>query len=119
MKTLIIVSAILVFLVLGCSKLGELVPGMKGGSNSSPSSSKAGVDPKQEVINASKKFVALPHLSAKMDGMGQTEIKSQVDYAAPDRYHIMYLGGTGAGMEMIIIGKDFYMKTAGKWMKSP
>jgi hypothetical protein len=118
MKTLIAVSAILIFLALGCSKFGELVPGMKGGSNSS-SSTKAGADPKQEVINASKKFIDLPHLSAKMDGMGQTEIKSQVDYVAPDRYHIMYLGGTGAGMEMIMIGNDFYMKTAGKWMKSP
>src|SRR4051812_1533489 len=117
MKTLILVSAILIFLGLGCSKFNELVPGSKG--NSSSSSSKAGTDPKQEVIDASKKFIALPHLSAKMDGMGQTEIKSQVDYLAPDRYHIMYLGGTGAGMEMIIIGKDFYMKTAGKWMKSP
>jgi len=117
MKTLIIVSAILIFLGLGCSKFSELVPGSKG--NSSSSSSKAGADPKQEVIDASKKFVALPHLSAKMDGMGQTEIKSQVDYVAHDRYHIMYLGGTGAGMEMIMIGDDFYMKTAGKWMKSP
>src|SRR4051812_15828387 len=118
MKTLVTVTAILIFFALSCSKFGQLVPGSKGGSNSS-SSVKAGADPKQEVIEASKKFVGLPHLSAKMDGMGQTEIKSQVDYVAPDRYHIMYLGGTGAGMEMIMIGDDFYMKTAGKWMKSP
>jgi hypothetical protein len=54
-----------------------------------------------------------------MEGMGQTEIKSQVDYVAPDRYHIMYLGGTGAGMEMIMIGNQSFMKTGGKWSKMP
>jgi hypothetical protein len=120
MKNLFFVSAILIFFALGCSKFGELLPGgTKGGSNSGRPSASAGADPKQEVIDASTKFIALPAFSAKMEGMGQTEIKSQVDYVAPDRYHIMYLGGTGAGMEMIMIGNDFYMKTAGKWMKSP
>jgi negative regulator of sigma E activity len=118
MRNLFIVSAILVFFVLGCSKIGQLLPGSKGGSNS-PRLTSAGADPKQEIIDASKKFIALPAFSAKMEGMGQTEIKSQVDYKAPDRYHVMYLGGTGAGMEMIIIGNDMYMKAAGKWMKSP
>jgi hypothetical protein len=53
--------------------------------------------------------------------MGQTEIKSQVDYVAPDRFHITYLGGTGAGMEMIVVGSDMFMKAPGasKWSKMP
>jgi hypothetical protein len=52
-----------------------------------------------------------------MDGMGQTPIKSQVEYVAPDRYHVMYLGGTGAGMEIIMIGNTTYMKAGDKWTK--
>lgn len=54
-----------------------------------------------------------------MDGVGTGEIHSKVEYAAPDRFHITYLGGTGGGMEMIMIGKQMYMKAGGKWMKSP
>ena len=122
---------ILCFAVLGCSKITELANSVKGGSgsnsnsvaakkdSSSKSSSTAGADPKEDIIQASKKFVELPSFSAKMDGIGQTEIKSQIDYVAPDRYHVMYLGGTGAGMEMIMIGNDSYMKSGGKWNKIP
>jgi outer membrane lipoprotein-sorting protein len=54
-----------------------------------------------------------------MEGNGASELRMQVDYAAPDRYHIMYLGGTGAGMEMIMIGNKSFMKTSGKWSKFP
>ena len=118
MKTIIAVTAILVFLALGCGRFGVWVPG-GGGSGGSSASSSAGADPKQEVIDASKKFIALPYFSAHMEGMGQSEIKSRVDYSAPDRYRITYLAGTGAGMEMIIIGNDMYMKSGSKWMKTP
>lgn len=128
MKKLILPLAILCVAVLGCSKIKELAGGAKDGSNSgsSPSggsskgASTAGADPKADIIEASKKFIALSSFSAKMDGMGQSEIKSQVDYVAPDRYHISYLGGTGAGMEMIMIGNQSFMKTnGGKWNKFP
>ena len=54
-----------------------------------------------------------------MEGLGQTEIKSQVDYVAPDRFHVTYTGGTGAGMELIMIGNQTYMKSGGAWSKSP
>ena len=54
-----------------------------------------------------------------MDGVGQTEIKSQVDYIAPDRFHVKYLAGTGAGMELIMIGDQSFMKTGNSWSKMP
>lgn len=54
-----------------------------------------------------------------MEGTGVNELHMQVDYAAPDRFHIHYLGGTAAGMEIIIIGKQTYMKTGGTWRKTP
>ena len=61
----------------------------------------------------------LKSFSAKMEGMGQTEIRSQVDFIAPDKFHITYLGGTGAGMELIFIGADGYMKSGSKWTRMP
>ena len=119
MKKLVAVSSILIFFALGCSRIGDLVRGAQGGNGSGPGLSSAGADPKAEVIDASTKFIALPFFTANMEGQGQTPLKSQVSYVAPDRYHIKYLGGTGAGMEMIMIGKDSYMKTGGKWSKMP
>ncbi len=122
MKKIILPLVILFIAVLGCAKIKELAGGQKGNPDSGSSgggSSTSGANPREDIIQASKKFIALPAFSAKMDGMGQTAIKSQVDYVAPDRYHISYLGGTGAGMEMIMIGNDSYMKTGGKWTKSP
>ncbi len=118
MKKLALILLLLVAVSLGC-KLSSLLPGSGGGGSSSSSGSSGGSDPKVDIIEASRKFIALPAFSAKMQGMGQTEIKSQVDYAAPDRYHVSYLGGTGAGMELIYIGDDSYMKSGDKWSKMP
>lgn len=106
---------------LGCKFLDSLKGGGSGtGSGSSGGSASGGSDPKADVIAASKKFIDLKSFSAKTEGMGQTEIKSQIDYVAPDRYHVSYLAGTGAGMEMIMIGGQSYMKPAGgSWSKMP
>ncbi len=116
---------LLVVAVLGCSKFKELTGGSSnsnGGSTSGGSTSgasTAGADPKADITSAANKFIALQSFSAKMEGMGQTEIRSQVDYVAPDRFHVTYSGGTGAGMEMIIIGNQTYMRSGGAWSKSP
>jgi hypothetical protein len=94
--------------------------GAGSGKGSSPGSgATASGDPREDVVAASRKFLDLKFFSAKMDGLGQTEIKSQVDYVAPDRYHVKYLGGTGAGMELIYVGSDSYMRSGGKWSKMP
>lgn len=124
MKKLLLPLVILIVAVLGCSKFKELTGGSSnsGGGTSGGStsgSSTAGADPKADISSAANKFIALQSFSAKMEGMGQPEIKSQVDYVAPDRFHVTYLGGTGAGIEMIMIGNQMYMKSGGKWSKSP
>lgn len=114
MKKLTLVFLLIVFVGLGCKFFDSLKgAGSGGGSGTS------GSDPKADVIAASRKFIDLKSFSAKMDGVGQTEIKSQVDYVAPDRFHVKYLAGTGAGMEMIMIGNQTYMKTGGSWSKMP
>jgi hypothetical protein len=116
MKKLVLIVLFLAAVSLGC-KLSSLLPGSSGGSSSGPGgSSGSGADPKADVIEASRKFIALPSFSAKMDG---TNLQSQVDYAAPDKYHVTYISGTGAGMELIMIGNQSFMKTGGKWSKMP
>jgi len=112
---------------LGCKFMG----GSSSGGNGSGTSGGAGgglsggSDPKGDLIAASKKLVELKSFSGKMQGKSivngvENEMKQQVDYVAPDRYHVIYQGGTGAGMEIIYVGGDMYMKPAGgKWSKTP
>ena len=119
MKKLAPFLLLVIVVVLGCKLPSSLT---SGGSSkgSSTGTATGGSDPKQDVVEASKKFIALPYFSADMEGMGQTEMKSRVEYAAPDRFHIKYQGtGPGAGMEMIYIGKQSYMNMNGKWSKMP
>lgn len=131
MKNSIAIPILMICLVvLGCSRLKEMANTATGPSSNSeaPASntavptgpaSTAGADPKADIVSASRKFIALPSFSAKMDGTGTNEIHSKVEYAAPDRFHVTYLGGTAGGMELIMIGKQMYMKAAGKWSRSP
>ena len=126
MKRIVPVILLLMIAVLGCklpSAIRDMTSGgtSKGSDGSSPLSSESrGTDPREDVVAASNKFMALPYFTAKMEGMGQTEIKSEVKFVAPDRFHVKYLGtGTGAGMEMIFLGKDMYMNANGKWTKMP
>jgi len=107
MKKLSSILLVLLVAVMGCKLPGSLTGSSKG--------STGGSDPRADVVAASKKFIELPFLTANMEGQGTTEIKSQVQYAAPDRYHVKYLGGTGAGMELIWIGNDSYRNTNGTW----
>jgi hypothetical protein len=122
MKKLIPVILILICVVIGCKWLGSAKDGATGTNSTGASGggrAKASSDPRADVVEASKKFLDLPYFTANMEGQGQTPIKSQVQYSAPDKFHVKYLGGTGAGMEMIWIGKDLYMNANGKWTKMP
>jgi hypothetical protein len=122
MKKLTLVLVLLGCVGFGCKYIDSLKGSAPGGGSGggSASGSSGGSDPKADIVAASKKFIELKSFSAKTEGMGQTEIKSQIDYVAPDRYHVMYLGGTGAGMELIMIGNQSYMKSgSGSWSKMP
>ncbi len=110
----------LILLLLGCIGIGCKVLDSLRGSAGGGGPTTASGDPKADIIAASKKFVDLKSFSAKTDGVGDTPIKSKIDYIAPDRYHVTYIAGTGAGMEMIMIGNQSYMKTEGRsWTKMP
>jgi hypothetical protein len=113
MKKITPIILVLLFVVIGCKLPSFLTGGAKGATAT------GGSDPKADVVAASKKFIDLPFFTANMEGVGQAPIKSQVEYAAPDRYHVKYLAGTGAGMELTWIGSDAYMNANGKWTKMP
>jgi hypothetical protein len=125
MKKLIPVVLVLLFVVTGCKFFGSRTDGagtVDSGSSSSSSKggrAKASSDPRADVVEASRRFLELPYFTANMEGVGQTPIKSQVRFAAPDKFHVKYLGGTGAGLEMVWIGKESYMNSNGKWSKMP
>jgi hypothetical protein len=88
-------------------------------STSSPTVGQPPADPRQAVIAASKKFLDLPKFSAKMDGAGKQQLHIDLKYVAPDRYHVIYSVGGPPMMEaMIMIGKDMYVKSAGRWQKA-
>jgi len=121
MKRLTLILVLLSTVGIGCKYIESLRGGSDGGtSGGSGGSATASSDPKADVVAASKKFIDLKSFSAKTEGVGQTEIKSKIDYVAPDRYHVTYLAGTGAGMELIYVGSQSYMKPAGgAWSKMP
>ena len=55
-----------------------------------------------------------------MQGQGKANIEMELEYQAPDRFHMTSVAGEShAKNEMIMIGKDFYMSYNGKWMKMP
>lgn len=78
-------------------------------------SSAGHADPRAEVIAASKKLAALPQLSAIVEGKGKLGLRKDVEYIAPDRYHIKFDDATGAHVEMINIGKETYIRNGDSW----
>jgi hypothetical protein len=76
---------------------------------------KASSDPREDIIAASKRFTDQNSFSAKMEMSGSNKMNMDIEYAAPDRFHVK----NSASMEFIIIGKDTYLKSNGSWKKFP
>jgi hypothetical protein len=125
MKTIIPIVLLLIA-TLGCGLANRFANVATNTSTSNSSTQQSGDsvsptgDPKQDVIQASKKFLDLPQFSAKMDGQGKTALRMDLEYQAPDRFHMTgYDAGTHAPREMIWIGKDMYVQNGGRWQKIP
>lgn len=108
MKTLTLVLILIATAVSGCKN--SKVSGSEGDA-------KASSDPKAAVIEASRKFIALKSLTGKIEADATTPYKQQVQYAAPDRYHIAYRDISGAEMETIMGGSDAWVKSGDSWKK--
>ena len=80
---------------------------------------KASSDSKAAVIDASRKFIALKSLTGKIEAAAEKPFKQKVEYVAPDRYHVVYRDDAGAETEMIMAGKDAYIKSGDSWKEIP
>jgi hypothetical protein len=114
---------LLAIAALGCSSLRELETkaNSDNSSNNSTSNGKtdgsitASSDPKADLVAMSKKFTEQRSFRANMNGTGKTSMKMELEYIAPDRFHMK----NGEVMETIVIGKDTYTKSGGTWRKIP
>jgi len=108
MKKLTIFLAFIACVTAGCNM--SKVAGVE---------TKAPSDPKGDVVQAAQKLFALKSLSGTVDATGETAYKKQVQYVAPDRYHVTYRDETGADMEMIMTNTAAYIKSGDSWSKLP
>jgi len=111
MKKLTLLLILIAIVASGCKN--SKVPSEAKGDTTASS------DPKARVIEASQKFIALKSLTGKMDAVAETSFKQQVEYVAPDRYHVVYRDDKGAEAEMIMAGNDAYIKEGDSWKKLP
>src|SRR5688572_27207753 len=125
-KDPIIPFLILLALTLGCSKISELAnKSGSGSSNSNTEITKTGntapaefaptQDAKADIEKLAERFLTVKSFRATMDADGKTPMKTDLEFAAPDRYRLKMANS----MEVIIIGKTSYMKMGDKWRKSP
>ena len=109
MKELTLILILTVCLASACK--------VETSAESTSRTERASADPKASVVDASRKLIALNALAGKIEGAGKTVIKQDVEYIAPDKYHVSYLDESGAHMEMFIIGGDTYIQSDGTWEK--
>lgn len=119
---------LLLGLVLGCGKLSELTRqgNASGTSNTStekpagesaaaPSEFAPSSDAKADIDKLGDRFMSRSSFRANMTGEGETPVRTELEFVSPDRYRIK----SGNAMEMIVIGKNTWMRMGGKWQKMP
>jgi hypothetical protein len=72
-------------------------------------------NPAADIDAMADKFLAQKSFRAKMLGTGDKDVKTDLEFVAPDRFRIK----TGPGLETIVIGKDVYVSLEGSYMKLP
>ena len=125
-RTAIAVSILLVAVAVGCklpgfgSKSEPAANSVNTPANTAQTASSSNAfspseDPLADVKGASQRFTEVQAFQAVMDTSGgKADVHLELNYSAPDRYHIK-----NPQMEMIIIGKETYMKVNGSWKKFP
>lgn len=132
-RTLTLVLILLAGVGLGCSAINKLrsgiedkpanTTGVDSNANSAvadpePTSSTATANPKADLEAAVKRFTTLEHFIAHTATEPAADLSMTMEYAAPDRYRIKSAPVHGTSTEMIIIGKDFWIKLGSTWIKS-
>lgn len=108
-------------LILLIVLVAGMVPGCKKtiGSETATDIAASKARAKESIIDASKKLASLKTLSAIVVGEGKLPIKKDVQFVAPDRYHIVFTDESGARTEMISVGDVTYIKNGEAWNKLP
>lgn len=120
-KRLAVPLLIILATTLACSWLSD-----DGASNSETAPANANVaanttttttreNPAADIDAMADKFLAQKSFRAKMVGTGDKDVKTDLEFVAPDRFRIK----TGPGLETVVIGKDVYVSLEGSFMKLP
>lgn len=107
----------------------EAAPGASPGDGAAPAAGTPAPTPAAASPSASAKDAFRSNMDAfaqaksyqatmTMAGGPMGEMKSDMDFVAPDRFH-MRMNMGGQPMEVIMIGSESYMKMGGQWMKNP
>ncbi len=76
-------------------------------------------DPKADIEKLGQRFLEQKTFRAEMELNGKTSMKADLEFQAPDRFHMTNQLGSGQQTEMIMIGKQVYMSAGGRWIKIP
>ncbi len=131
-KRMILPALLLVFAVLGCSTIKELVA-ENGPVENSNASNTAVVreteaptgafapsgDPKADIEKMADRFLSINSFRAKMTTEGKMSMDADLDFIAPDRFRLKTVLPAGGSTKMILIGKQTYMKLGDNWQKMP
>ena len=126
MKKRILILTAFALVALGCSRSEEVKntapvnapPASEATNTAAPAAPlkeevyTAGADPRADLISATQKLQKMPFWSAIVTSATDLDLKIEMQYAAPDRYHIKKEEG-----EVIVIGSDTYSSEGGKWEK--
>jgi hypothetical protein len=84
-------------------------------SGSLPGAVTATADPQADIESMADKFLTEKSFKAKMIGYGDKEIRTEIEFVAPDRFRVK----SGEKLETIVIGKDLYLSMDGSYQKIP
>lgn len=115
---------LLAAVAIGCSQIrdseptnsvnsGEVNAPANVATNAAPAMTRE--NPAADIEAMADKFLAKKTFRAKMRGTGDKEVKTDLEFVAPDRFRIK----TGPGLETIVIGKDVYLSMNGSFEKLP
>lgn len=127
---------ILAALALGCSSLREMAgsnsqPGSNGTANTAPPATSEDPasassipyapsgDARADIEKLGERFMSAKSFRATMQSTGGGPVNSEVDFVAPDRFHLRTATPAGEKVDVIIIGNTTYMNAGDKWQKVP
>jgi outer membrane lipoprotein-sorting protein len=105
--------------LLATTSCGQVkVPGASSATSSGPA--QASDDPREALKKAFTAQRAATSYRARMEySIGGVATHNDLEFVAPDRYHVTLVGPATMGQEMIIIGKDRFARISGRpWAKT-